>query len=443
MSLSNDQVQLEPLFCTALSTFTSAKVHQAWGELLYRSVEAISSSLAGIEDFAEECIYLATINTRHVSPRSEESNAQSSNYQDEQYEETDELCTIIGILYLKASSLPGAFDIGVTILPEYRGNGWGPEALRLAMRWAFEELHCHRIQARIIENNARWRNVALSVFVRLGFSIEGTSRRALFCPMHPLDPYPEGTHGEWRDVTNLSILDVDWVMYSNQYDTPAFIQSMWEGLFAREERERTEILRLEEAEERRRRARRDPLTKVPMVASKPTFTLAEASYPPPQYPFNSESYAAERSTSVQFAPDLSQSIEGILQNVVVSSSSRLPRGEDQLSDFHDNDSSASSDRHTSPALSFTRGISPAGSQYHMLERDLSSSPAPSPTSPPFVFSDSEFSDDPFSDVESVPRSASVFSVASAPEILNADEWDMLEVSSVGSLAAWSASENEL
>ncbi|KAI0684652.1 hypothetical protein BC835DRAFT_1292577, partial [Cytidiella melzeri] len=152
----------------------------------------------------------------------------------------------VGLVYLKASSLPGTFDIGVAIVPEQRGNKWGPEAIRLVMGWAFEELCCHRIQARVVESNGQWRDIAMGVFMRLGFNLEGTSRRALFCPTHPMDPYPEGVNGEWRDVTHLAILDVDWVMYSARRQAPsAFMKSKWEELFAREEKERAELLRFE------------------------------------------------------------------------------------------------------------------------------------------------------------------------------------------------------
>ncbi|KAI0338395.1 hypothetical protein BDW22DRAFT_1338054, partial [Trametopsis cervina] len=163
----------------------------------------------------------------------------------------------VGVIYLKSSSLPGTFDIGLSVVPEERGNGWGPHAVRIITKWAFEELHCHRIQARVVESNSHLRDAAIGMFVRMGFNIEGRSSRGLFCPTHPLDNYPEGTTGEWRDVTNLALLDTDWVMYSPVADkTTSFIKSRWDALFAKEERERAELLRFEEHEMQRKQENR-------------------------------------------------------------------------------------------------------------------------------------------------------------------------------------------
>ena len=48
MSLSNEKISVQPLICADLSPEDFLVVQQAWGELLYRSVEAISASLAGV-----------------------------------------------------------------------------------------------------------------------------------------------------------------------------------------------------------------------------------------------------------------------------------------------------------------------------------------------------------------------------------------------------------
>lgn len=63
------------------------------------------------------------------------------------------------------------------------GRGLMSEALRVAIRYAFEELLLHRIMANYVPNNRR----SASVLARLGFEIEGYAREYLFID------------GAWRD----------------------------------------------------------------------------------------------------------------------------------------------------------------------------------------------------------------------------------------------------
>jgi RimJ/RimL family protein N-acetyltransferase len=57
----------------------------------------------------------------------------------------------------------------------YRGKGYGSDALRLILRYAFDELNLHRVGLDVISNNAR----ALRTYEGAGFQREGIMRDAV------------------------------------------------------------------------------------------------------------------------------------------------------------------------------------------------------------------------------------------------------------------------
>jgi RimJ/RimL family protein N-acetyltransferase len=57
----------------------------------------------------------------------------------------------------------------------YRGKGYGTDALRLVLRYAFEELNLLRVGLDVISNNA----AALRAYEKVGFVHEGTMRKAV------------------------------------------------------------------------------------------------------------------------------------------------------------------------------------------------------------------------------------------------------------------------
>ncbi len=57
----------------------------------------------------------------------------------------------------------------------YRGQGYGSEALGLALRFAFHEINLHRLQLSVFSYNAR----AIRLYERLGFTREGVLREFL------------------------------------------------------------------------------------------------------------------------------------------------------------------------------------------------------------------------------------------------------------------------
>jgi RimJ/RimL family protein N-acetyltransferase len=60
--------------------------------------------------------------------------------------------------------------------PEHRGHGYGSDATRTLMRYAFDQLRLHRITLYVHEFNER----AIGVYERCGFKREGRLRQAHF-----------------------------------------------------------------------------------------------------------------------------------------------------------------------------------------------------------------------------------------------------------------------
>ncbi|KAJ7487796.1 hypothetical protein FB451DRAFT_1390783 [Mycena latifolia] len=151
----------------------------------------------------------------------------------------------IGLIYLASSPLApspidqvGELNLGIILDAAHRGQGYAREAIRLVVKHAFDVRHCHRIQASLLRSSTKDRMVSLLTHLRFGH--EGTKRRAFFNPMM----------AEWQDVTTLAILDTDWAMRSLYKSAP---KSLWDELFLRHERERDELLRWEETQQRLKR----------------------------------------------------------------------------------------------------------------------------------------------------------------------------------------------
>ena len=55
-----------------------------------------------------------------------------------------------------------------------RGKGYGQEALRLTLKWAFEEMHCQRVTLDHFSDNI----IAAALYEKMGFLREGIMRNA-------------------------------------------------------------------------------------------------------------------------------------------------------------------------------------------------------------------------------------------------------------------------
>jgi len=77
---------------------------------------------------------------------------------------------------------------------EYQNRGYGSEALRLCLRYGFEELNLNRIALSVYSHN--WR--AIRMYQRAGFVHEGCLRQAVF------------RHGQYHDEYRFAMLRDEW-----------------------------------------------------------------------------------------------------------------------------------------------------------------------------------------------------------------------------------------
>lgn len=76
----------------------------------------------------------------------------------------------------------------------YWGQGFGTDATRTILRFAFEELNLHRVELEVFDFNTR----AIRSYEKAGFRHEGTRRQALF------------RYGRYHDVHLMSILQSEY-----------------------------------------------------------------------------------------------------------------------------------------------------------------------------------------------------------------------------------------
>jgi len=104
--------------------------------------------------------------------------------------------SIIGSINL-SQVFRGGFQnayLGYHIGVAYANRGYMTEALQLALRYAFEDLRLHRLEANIQPGNS----ASIALAQRAGFVREGLSRRYLkIC-------------GRWRDHERWALLAEDW-----------------------------------------------------------------------------------------------------------------------------------------------------------------------------------------------------------------------------------------
>lgn len=85
--------------------------------------------------------------------------------------------------------------IGIAIGdPGYISRGYGTEALKLLLDYAFGTLNLHRIELHAYAFNKR----AIDCYKKMGFKEEGRSREAHFAD------------GRYQDIVNMAILDSEW-----------------------------------------------------------------------------------------------------------------------------------------------------------------------------------------------------------------------------------------
>jgi len=82
-----------------------------------------------------------------------------------------------------------------------RSQGYGTEATRLVLRYAFEELCLHRVDLRVLAHNAR----AIACYAKCGFQREGVEREGAFIA------------DEWQTDVMMSILEHEYRALAPQW----------------------------------------------------------------------------------------------------------------------------------------------------------------------------------------------------------------------------------
>lgn len=89
---------------------------------------------------------------------------------------------------------PHHLDVGYALAPKYHGQGYATEAVKALVNEAFLKREAERIFANVFENNQSSKNVV----EKIGFQLEGTTRRAAF------------KQGQWLNLWLLAITRPDW-----------------------------------------------------------------------------------------------------------------------------------------------------------------------------------------------------------------------------------------
>jgi RimJ/RimL family protein N-acetyltransferase len=85
-------------------------------------------------------------------------------------------------------------EIHYSLLPSEWGKGYASEAVSTIIKWGFEQVKLHRIEAGVATENSR----SIKLLEKVGMKREGLCRQIL-----PI-------RGEWKDNYMYAILDVDY-----------------------------------------------------------------------------------------------------------------------------------------------------------------------------------------------------------------------------------------
>jgi len=96
------------------------------------------------------------------------------------------------------------YEIGWTLHPRARGNGYATEAAHAVLRYAFDELHAHRVVAFCHAEN----QASIRVMERLGMRFEGRLRQVRWL------------HQAWWDECVYAILEQDFGAQSTHAPAP-------------------------------------------------------------------------------------------------------------------------------------------------------------------------------------------------------------------------------
>jgi ribosomal-protein-alanine N-acetyltransferase len=107
--------------------------------------------------------------------------------------EDDAIVGTIALSQIFRKAFQNAY-LGYQLFGGFTGRGFMTEAIKLALRNAFDDLELHRVEANVQPEN----KPSIAILKRNGFTKEGFSRRYL------------RIGGRWRDHERWAILKEDW-----------------------------------------------------------------------------------------------------------------------------------------------------------------------------------------------------------------------------------------
>jgi len=102
----------------------------------------------------------------------------------------------MGLIELSEENGDGSAEIGIWIAPEYHGNGYGTEASKIVVEYAFKQLRYHRVFTRAFESNKG----SQRIWEKLGFTKEGELREQAYREDNYENVHLYGLlENEWRE----------------------------------------------------------------------------------------------------------------------------------------------------------------------------------------------------------------------------------------------------
>jgi RimJ/RimL family protein N-acetyltransferase len=106
---------------------------------------------------------------------------------------SDDLIGITGLHQIDGKDRHAVFGIFIGEVSEW-GKGYGTEATRLMVEYAFDTLNLHRVWLHVLEHHA----AAIRLYRKVGFQQEGVLREALF------------REGRYHNLITMAILRDEW-----------------------------------------------------------------------------------------------------------------------------------------------------------------------------------------------------------------------------------------
>ncbi|WP_423408134.1 GNAT family N-acetyltransferase [Heyndrickxia sp. MSNUG] len=157
-----------------------------------------------IAKWDEDPEYLRNVDTDIARPRPHQSFENEGNPSPNSFYfrlrtiEEDRLIGFVVIHSIEWNNRAGMLAIGIGDARD-RNKGYGSDALKLILRYAFHELNLHRVGLDVIEYNAG----AIRAYQKAGFQIEGRMRQAVHRDGKIHDRIMMGILGsEWEGIKN-------------------------------------------------------------------------------------------------------------------------------------------------------------------------------------------------------------------------------------------------